>query len=228
MKRIGLKRISSVGLAFTLLELLVVFVIIAVLAGIGFAVMSSSQRKAKAVRCISNLRQLGIAFSTYSQDHNGNYPPVVEDATGADPNETVWSNVLITEKYLPTPTTAANNMFLCPFDPGAPFNGAEGVRSYAYNSYPTGITRLETDPLIPVTVNHPSTTILLAEWYFPDPFANPESAGWDSPGWAIRTSGGIYKHHPDGTSGVLFYDLHVACLPAMSVPGSSIRWSFEN
>ena len=54
---------------FTLIELLVVIVIIAMLAGLLFPVMSSAREKARQASCINNQRQLALAITIYAHDH---------------------------------------------------------------------------------------------------------------------------------------------------------------
>ena len=74
-------RKSPVSLpAFTLTELLVVIVIIAVLAGLLFPLAAKFRRKAEATESISKLRQLGIAAVSYAGDNHNILPP----ATGSD------------------------------------------------------------------------------------------------------------------------------------------------
>ncbi len=57
--------------AFTLIELLVVIVIIAILAAILFPVFARAQEKANEVRCLSNLKQIGLADNMYASDNEG-------------------------------------------------------------------------------------------------------------------------------------------------------------
>jgi len=59
---------------FTLIELLVVIAIIAVLAAILFPVFSRAREKARQASCLSNVKQLSLAFEMYSQDYDECYP----------------------------------------------------------------------------------------------------------------------------------------------------------
>jgi prepilin-type N-terminal cleavage/methylation domain-containing protein len=63
--------VSAMRYAFTLIELLVVIAIIAILAAILFPVFSSAREKARQSACLSNCRQLGVAFQQYLQDYDG-------------------------------------------------------------------------------------------------------------------------------------------------------------
>lgn len=59
---------------FTLIELLVVIAIIAILAAILFPVFARAREKARQSSCLSNMKQVGLAFKMYISDYDSRYP----------------------------------------------------------------------------------------------------------------------------------------------------------
>src|SRR5579863_9734937 len=107
---------------FTMIELLTVIAIIAILAALLLPALTKAQGRAKRVWCENNLRQLGIAFHSFSHDHNSLFPMDVPMSDGGSLEFSqsgylingpfyfgyhhfqTLSNILVTTKILACPT----------------------------------------------------------------------------------------------------------------------------
>lgn len=73
-RRLFTSQASAFTAGFTLIELLVVIAIIAILTSILFPVFARARENARRTSCLSNLKQIGLAFLQYSQDYDEAYP----------------------------------------------------------------------------------------------------------------------------------------------------------
>jgi len=115
-----MKSISFAKRGFTLIELLVVIAIIAILAAILFPVFAKAREKARAISCVSNMKQLGLAFMQYEQD-NDECVPADPDNWGT-PMGIGWGQAIY-------PYAKATGIYRCPDDSSTTPNV-----SYAFNA----------------------------------------------------------------------------------------------
>jgi prepilin-type N-terminal cleavage/methylation domain-containing protein/prepilin-type processing-associated H-X9-DG protein len=85
---------------FTLVELLVVIGIIALLISVLMPALSGARRNAAKIKCLSNLRQIGLAFSLYAGEHKDVWPVAVHEPTAhiKIPEERRWYDLVA--KYI--------------------------------------------------------------------------------------------------------------------------------
>ena len=76
---------------FTLIELLVVMAILGLLAALLLPALARVRGKAHAAACVSNERQLGVAFLLYCDDHEEAFPTgATSSSVGAHPEDWIW------------------------------------------------------------------------------------------------------------------------------------------
>ena len=144
---------------FTLIELLVVIAIIAILAAILFPVFAKVREKARQTSCLSNEKQLGLAFVQYTQDYDECYPGTLYYGNG-------WSSRIY-------PYVKSIGCYTCPDDPTAAGVGQNAI-SYGLNDNlvldggggdhdPSGVALKEAGGYALSTLNSPSNTVCLFE-----------------------------------------------------------------
>jgi len=84
---------------FTLVELLVVIGIIALLISILLPALGKAQKQARTLQCLSNLRQMGLAFIQYTNEQKGRNPAYFNQA---NPTSMDFSWPGLIKPYLPT------------------------------------------------------------------------------------------------------------------------------
>ena len=107
---------SSARHGFTLTELLVVIVVIAVLVGLLVPSTSGNRAKASRIQCVNNLKNVGLALRIFAADHTGAFPAALSATNGgfqeplADASQ-LWRHWLVVTAELATP-----KLLLCPTD----------------------------------------------------------------------------------------------------------------
>ena len=187
--------------AFTLIELLIVIGIIIILAILATNVFKSVLDHGKAVKDMSNMRQIGMALQTYLNDNDQNLPlTAVWPGTSTTPG--------LYQKYIGT-----RKVFQSPFDKRTPAESDTAPVSYGINH--NMYVKLGANPSM-LKVVSPSSTFLMAPNY-PNAPGNPaQIASWgtsnttNAPDLPVGGTGETTGTHSSGRQiNVLFCDWHV-------------------
>lgn len=233
-------RKRSQRLGFTLIELLVVVAIIAVLMAILLPSLSHAREQSKRTACASNLRQIGISVTMYSNEWN-TYLPIyyeVVNSVTIDEGNTYW----VARKLAPYYGNGiANNtqiftqwhrgkLWACPtILPTYISDSTANVTSYGWNQAARNTTDTGANQL-KLFIN-PSNKILILDsvwrvsagsFHFNVSYSGSPADTEDMP----ITIQQAHMNGPVNMRNILYADMHVEPVSAykLSVPGNAGNW----
>ncbi len=192
---------------FTLIELLVVIAIIAILAAMLLPALSKARDKARAIACTSNLKQIGVGSTLYSNENESWYLNYYWASTSAP-------QII---PYLGISTTKARNTCLsCPAGPRTnsgtgkvlPVNNHYAIQGVYYLTDKAAQNFGDYKALAPARAKESQVKKPSSKVYITDA-RTKNTTNYEYISGATASDGYIPKRHSGGGH-ILFADMHVA------------------
>jgi len=186
-------------------ELLASIAIVAALTAIAMTAAKNVLQSGNATKCMSNMRQIGVAMNAYLADHDNTYPPVVMNSVSWK----YWDMDAIWEYAMGIPSTGNVNyytnyktfIFCCP--------SSDKTKncSYAFNAmFPDGVKNYY-NPRRRAAITKPAACLLLGEG------TNHALDSW----WNYSVGQPMTFPH-GGRQNLLFADLHAESRGRSDIP----------
>jgi prepilin-type N-terminal cleavage/methylation domain-containing protein/prepilin-type processing-associated H-X9-DG protein len=223
--------------AFTLVELLVVIAIIAILAALLLPALAGAKRQAYRIQCVSNEKQLIVAWSVYSGDNSENLVLNGGDSSATSAQAHLWAyggnhgspDTLTNSQYLLGADYAlfakilpSEKIYKCPADNStwplwtSKLTYVSEERSYSMNSY---VGTIPANALNPISLDATYKIYLKSSQLVADSpvnrfiFMDVNPASICTPGFGVDMSAQNWIHYPSALHGqrgvVAFADGHV-------------------
>jgi type II secretory pathway pseudopilin PulG len=133
------RRSNQRNQAMTLTEVFVVVVVLAVLAVVFLPALLPPKRISSHISCVTNLKQIGLAFEMWAGDHNDKYPMEISVANGGTMELAATGDVIATFQIMSNELSTPKILF-CPADTIHTITNVFGVNFTAKNiSYFVGL-----------------------------------------------------------------------------------------
>lgn len=187
------------------MEILAAVAIVSVLVAITLKIGNAAKLSSASVKCMSNMRQIGMAINSYAADNDNSYPPIVVSTQGWKywDMELIWpyATGLSSSSSVNYFTTYKGSIFQCPAsDP-------KKTCSYGMNAmFPDGIKKYD-QPRKRNSITKPSSCLLLGEG---------TNHLLDS--WWYSSAGQPMTFPHNGRQNLLFADLHTESRKKEDIP----------
>ncbi len=164
----GLCSVRKVRRGFTLIELIVVIAIIAILAAILFPVFAQAREKARAISCLSNMKQIGLGMRMYSEDYDERaggvstwFCPSQDPEVPPQQGEGSWQALSLYYPYIKN-----SQIYRCPDQPSLTDYGQlvwNPMNGNLYNYFCTNTSPIPLLDMVGENSKGPAGTIIIAE-----------------------------------------------------------------
>lgn len=216
---------------FTLLELLCVIAVIAILSSLLLPALKAAKTESRKIQCSGNMKQIGLAVSMYTVDHNDYFPGAVsgaraffknlEDYTGIPPLTYDTTKPMGSariywcpgDQYRATLVSSYPNAYLCMFSYGNNY----------YTTWDLGTPAMQKTSKI----KKPGGMLYLCETQRPEGYAELFNANsYPFLSTADPTRGVEFRHSQK--TNALWIDMHLSSFKAVDMLGTGITYTYQN